>query len=252
MSKREIWDYWRRLGYSEKATAAIMGNIGPESAFQSNNVEDRCPLSDAEYTACVDNGTISRQQFCFDGYGYGYYQHTFHERKAGLFDLAKARGRSVSDSDTQHDWANTELHQAEYSAVLRTLQSDASLAEMTRVFMCQFERPGDQSQAAINYRIGIAKEILHEFAGTAVQDPGADLTPSVEKYWPPRMLDKSMTGPDVFALQGILCARGYYKQDMSGRFDSGLDAAVRDFQRAAGLSEDGVAGPLTWAALCRL
>ena len=241
MSKREIWNWWRSKGYSKKATAAIMGNIQEESAFISNNVEDRCPMTDAEYTAKVDNGQISKQSFCHDSYGYGYYQHTFWSRKAGLFDLCKKKGKSISDPDCQHEWAETELHQAEYLEVYKVLKSNASLAEMTRTFMLKFEKPAGQTEGYINRRIANAQAIYTEFKDESKPD-----TPPAESYWPPRMIDKNMTGPDVFALQGVLCARGYYKGNMTGRFDDILESAVKSFQKDFGLSQDGVAGPLTW------
>lgn len=254
MGKAEIWIWWRNKGYSPIAVASIMGNIWAESVFKSNNVEDRCPLSDSEYTWRVDTGQYSREWFMYDGpsnaegkhYGYGYYQHTFWSRKAGLWDLCKKRGKSISDESCQHEWAETELHQPEYLRVLNVLKSSASIEEMTKEFMCHFEKPADQSQGAINYRIGLAKQIYEEFAG----DPKPK--PVGESYWPPRMVDKSMSGPDVFALQGILCARGYYKGDMSGRIDDVVEAAIKAFQRDYNLASDGVAGPLTWSVLTDL
>lgn len=249
MGKCECWIWWRNRGYSPEATASIMGNIGPESAFIPNNVEDRCPLSDAEYTRRVDNGTIPRDQFCHDSYGYGYYQHTFWSRKAGLYDLCKKRGKSIADENCQHEWAETELHQAEYSRVLNKLKSNASLAEMTKEFMCWFERPADQSQTAISYRVSVAQEIYNEFAG---DDPKPSPVPPKETYWPPRMVDKNMSGKDVEVLQAILKAHGYGINYISGKFDDLLETEVKKFQRDNNLTQDGVVGPMTWAAILKI
>jgi peptidoglycan hydrolase-like protein with peptidoglycan-binding domain len=62
-------------------------------------------------------------------------------------------------------------------------------------------------------------------------------------------LKKGATGSDaVLALQTLLNLRG---QDIAidGDFGDQTDGAVRAFQKAKGLTVDGVAGPPTWAAL---
>lgn len=58
-------------------------------------------------------------------------------------------------------------------------------------------------------------------------------------------------GWDVAALQFLLRARGFSAGGVDGGFGSGTLAAVRRFQRAAGLTTDDVAGPRTIAALRR-
>lgn len=241
MSKESCWIWWRNKGYSPKATAAILGNIQPESAFRSNNVQDNCPLSDVDYTAKVDNGTIGREQFSRDEYGYGLYQHTYWSRKQGLFDLCKKKKKSISNENCQHIWAEKELHQAEYSRVYNKLKSDASLAEMTREFMLYFEKPQNQSESAIAYRVRLATAIYNEFAGK--------LPPEKTTYWSPRTIDKNMTGADVEVLQAVLKARGYDINYISGKFDGLLDSQVRRFQSDNGLVVDGIVGNKTWTAL---
>lgn len=248
MGKAEIWAWWRGKSYSKKATAAIMGNIQAESVFLSNNVEDRCPLTDEEYTRRVDNGQISREWFIYDGpnnkdglhYGYGYYQHTFWSRKAGLYDLCKKKDRSISDPECQHEWAETELHQGEYLRVLNKLKSDASLADMTREFMLYFEKPGDQSENAIAYRVRLAQAIYDEFAGE--EKPN--------EYWPPRKLEKGMSGPDVAVMQSVLAARGY-DVSIDGDFGSKTEEAVIAFKTSEGLTKSNVMGNKAWSRLLR-
>lgn len=241
--RKAAWEYWRGKGYDENAVASIVGNIGPESAFRANNVEDRCPLSDADYTARVDDGRISRDGFIKDRYGYGLYQHTYWSRKAGLYDLAKKRGVSIADPTVQHDWAETELHQPEYWRVLNVLKSDAGIYEKTRAFMLWFERPADQSEAAISYRVSCAMEAYKEFAGTQQSIPAQNMA-----LWPPRVVDKTMSGSDVLVLQSILLARGY-DVVASGTFDDATEQAVQKFQRLNCLDVDGVVGPMTWGTL---
>ena len=58
-----------------------------------------------------------------------------------------------------------------------------------------------------------------------------------------------MKGEDVKALQAALNAAGHDCGEADGDFGAKTDAAVRAFQRAAGLAVDGQAGPKTIAAL---
>lgn len=56
-------------------------------------------------------------------------------------------------------------------------------------------------------------------------------------------------GPEVEALQRRLAERGHFFGTVDGVFGALTDAAVRRFQQAARLTVDGIAGPLTLAAL---
>jgi peptidoglycan hydrolase-like protein with peptidoglycan-binding domain len=58
-------------------------------------------------------------------------------------------------------------------------------------------------------------------------------------------------GWDVAALQFLLSSRGFGPGGFDGGFGPNTDAAVRRFQRAAGLAVDGLAGPATLGALRR-
>ena len=279
MSKSSIWAKLKAKGFSDTACAAIMGNMQQESAFKPNNVEDRYHAdtgkSDEYYTAAVDNGSYSRNDFMRDGgkaYGYGLCQWTFYSRKAGLYDFAKKRGVSIADEQMQIDWMMEEMHQSEYSSVYDTLMSGTSLKKMTEKFMCRFENPADQSECAINYRVGLAQAVYTEFAGTTPDDPSPDdpcPTPTPDPtpadpdtpdtpFWPFRGMKggaddpglcKGMVGCDVLALQAILTCQGYGCA-ADGIFGPITDEKVRQFQSdTEALSVDGIVGRNTWAAL---
>lgn len=68
-----------------------------------------------------------------------------------------------------------------------------------------------------------------------------------------RNLKQKMSGPDVRFVKDSLFSLGFYnskiKQIANDTFGSDTFVAVRKFQRAKGLEDDGVVGPLTWAAL---
>lgn len=62
-------------------------------------------------------------------------------------------------------------------------------------------------------------------------------------------LKKGAEGDLVKQLQMALKERGYFSEDITGYYGSKTEEAVAAFQRAAGLSADGVAGPQTLTSL---
>jgi len=62
------------------------------------------------------------------------------------------------------------------------------------------------------------------------------------------VLREGSRGPDVVRMQNLLKARGV-AIDANGEFDSATKAAVKQFQQANNLVEDGVVGKHTWEAL---
>jgi murein DD-endopeptidase MepM/ murein hydrolase activator NlpD len=66
-----------------------------------------------------------------------------------------------------------------------------------------------------------------------------------------RLLRQGDAGWDVAAFQFRLAWRGFPSGDFDGVFGAHVEAAVRSFQRWAGLSVDGIAGPATLGSLRR-
>lgn len=66
---------------------------------------------------------------------------------------------------------------------------------------------------------------------------------------PTPLLQFGSQGSAVLELQRALHRAGHFCERIDGSFGKKTDEAVRAFQRAAGLSADGVVGPATWAAL---
>ena len=56
-------------------------------------------------------------------------------------------------------------------------------------------------------------------------------------------------GDEVSAIQNMLKKKGYYTGAVDGIFGSKTQTAVKNFQKAAGLTVDGIAGPQTLKAL---
>ena len=67
-----------------------------------------------------------------------------------------------------------------------------------------------------------------------------------------RVLSSGSTGADVRTLQAILQSRRYGPLKLTGIFDELTVAAVKRFQREAGLAPDGVVGPQTRPRLVAL
>ena len=56
----------------------------------------------------------------------------------------------------------------------------------------------------------------------------------------------------VDRLEGLLYAHGYTYGSTKGVFSDSTDRAVRKFQQDNKLTVDGIAGPMTWAAITKL
>lgn len=62
-------------------------------------------------------------------------------------------------------------------------------------------------------------------------------------------LHRGSTGPSVSRLQRALAGAGFYHLSIDDDFGAGTEQAVRAFQKANGLTVDGIAGAATFAAL---
>jgi hypothetical protein len=68
---------------------------------------------------------------------------------------------------------------------------------------------------------------------------------------PSSALKRGARGPRVIALQRALTRLGYYKGRIDGQYGPGTESALSSFQTVAGLTPDGILGPLTRRALQR-
>ncbi len=75
-------------------------------------------------------------------------------------------------------------------------------------------------------------------------------TPACAAGYP--LLRKGAKGVYVFVLQDLLNALGFTGGGLDGVFGNGVEAAVRRFQAANGITADGVVGCSTWQRLAEL
>lgn len=159
------WKYLlENLTPNKIGVASLMGNLEAESAFIPNNVQNSYEKKvgkDAEYTAKVDNGTYSREEFTRDAAGYGLAQWTYWSRKQGLYDKAKAMGVSIADLNMQLIYLVYEIKANK--TVFSALSNATSIREASDVVLKKFERPADQSDANCASRAARGERIYAKY-----------------------------------------------------------------------------------------
>ena len=247
MTEIEIYGQCLKLGMTPAGAAGATANILAESAGRPNNVEDRSGIEDERYTAMVDNGTYGN--FTTDAFGYGLCQWTSRNRKKEFLDYAQGHGVSIGDASMQFQFMAREMRNG-YSYVWSTLTHTTDPYEAGYV-MCKFYEIPANTGAQSQYRGNQARGIYDRCSGTTPADPVEpdDPEPVVKKEWPPRMICKGMDGIDVTVLQALLVAHGYTVNAINGVFDESTDRATRAYQKANGLTQDGIAGNDTFHSI---
>ena len=191
-----IWLTLRQIyGYTDIATAAIMGNLKFESGMRSNNAENLyvgnnssgTEDKDIAYTNMMNgnraafcdkdiawsgqtNGSLSIGGKARDGYvGYGLAQWTYWNRKALLWDMAHEAGVSIDDIGIQLKVLDYELKNS-YTSVRNTMQNTTDLTVATSAFLKGYERPADQSDSVVQKRTGGAISYYNTYSGKIYAD----------------------------------------------------------------------------------
>lgn len=143
---QRIWDFLIGKGLGSVTVAAIIGNIGVESAgFQLDALSS-------------------------DGHeSYGLCQWTAG-RKENLFNLANSMGKPPSDLDVQLNYLWQELQGSHKHALDATVACGDNLEDATEVFCRKFEVP-DMKYAHLDKRIEIARQAF-ETQGKGVATSG--------------------------------------------------------------------------------
>ena len=146
-------------GMTPAGACGLIGNLEAESdGFYPNRLEYLCvkrlkenrkTYTDATYTAAIDSGEISCEEFLhpLPGklYGYGLAQWTTPARKSGLWSLAHQLGVSIADLDMQLDYLMQEL-EGKFPGVLKVLKSTSSIREASDIVLVKFEAPSNAEQ----------------------------------------------------------------------------------------------------------
>ena len=276
-----IFNQLRAAGVSRAGALGLLGNWKAESGLEPCRLQNDFSanrICSRSYTADVTAGRITRAQFARDQKGYGLAQWTYFNfstgqgRKLDLYDFWKKSGKALDDVPMQVSFALHELTtEAQYAGLWQILRTTDDIWTATDKVCRLYEQP---YYCNVDARFRYAKEIEAEISKKPEEEPNvsgsssertssgvnelssrlteANDTKLVRTTWPPRMIDKSMSGTDVAVLQAILTARGCYTGLLDGLFGDALDASVRKFQREHDLDPDGVVGPLTWRKILSL
>lgn len=166
-NEEKIWNYLYDKIKNAFGVAGMEGNLFAESGLLPCNMQDsfekKLGMTDASYTAAVDNGNYKK--FERDGVGYGIAQWTFWSRKNALLAYAKKTGKSIGDLEMQLEFLYKELSE-NYKSVLTALKTAKSVKAASDIVLLQFERPANCSDSVKNLRASYGQTIYNRYAGT--------------------------------------------------------------------------------------
>ena len=172
-SLQKTWEYFRNKGLPPNGVAGLMGNLYAESGIQPVTVQSHNynGWNDETYTQKVDSGEHTK--FTSDSKGYGLAQWTSSGRKQGLLNMAKQKGTSVGDLNTQLDYLDSEL-QGGYKGVWNTISNpNVSLQDASNSVLHDFESPKDQSASVENTRASYGQTVLNTTGGKGTGAKGS-------------------------------------------------------------------------------
>jgi hypothetical protein len=228
MSVQTIHDQLLASGMTEEGVDGLMGNMRGESAMRSNNVEDRCPIADADYVALVDNDPS--YDFVTDNgahYGFGLCQWTEKKRKAKLLAYAKMQGCSIADEDMQVRFCILEM-KSDFPQVWAVLTSSHDLRQCTEIVLNIYENPMVKN---LGVRLQYAQAFYDQFSAGTPQVSTVD-TISVPSDDAP--LPAYPWKPDlaVMLLQALMRYDGYWDGEIDGYKSDEFRDAVVDYAEA--------------------
>lgn len=210
-AEKTIWNKLKSYGLNDFAVAGVMGNFCAESGFAANNLQnsfnERLKMTDAEYTAAVDNGSYTN--FVRDSAGYGLAQWTYWSRKQALLEFARQRGKSIGDLDMQLEFFWKEVQG--YKAVLDVLKNAASILDASNAMLHGYEKPADQSAGSEKKRAAYGQGIYDKYAN-ATPTPTPIPTPQAPAKFPYQVRVKI---PDLYIRKGA--GVNYQKGNFTGK-----------------------------------
>lgn len=176
--EEQTWNFLKAEIGNDYGVAGLMGNLSAESRLNPKNLENLCErrlkeagkpyCTDESYTSAVDSGKIDRAEFLnpLPGkqYGYGLAQWTSVGRKASLYDLAKSKGVSIGDLETQLEYLCKELRNS-YKSVLSALKNAVSVKTASDIVLVKFENPKNKSDSVKNTRASRGQAFYDKYAG---------------------------------------------------------------------------------------
>lgn len=166
-----LFNYLKSMGMSDVASAAVLGNIYAESGVIPGNLENsgetKYGINDKDFTAALNNGTMTLADI--PGKGYGIAQWTSAGRKDKLTNFRNLKGAPFDDMAMQSEFLYNELYR-DYSKVFNTINAMDDIGRAAGVVVRKFEIPGSvnpdyhpdllndpESLGTFNKRAGYAK-----------------------------------------------------------------------------------------------
>ena len=179
-TEKVIWNYLMNKIKNAYGVAGLMGNLYAESGLISNNAQNtgnkKLGMSDAEYTAAVDNGSYTN--FIKDSIGYGLAQWTYWSRKESLLNFAKSKKASIGDLNMQLEFLVKEI--SGYSAVYKAITEAKSVREASDAVLTGYEKPADMSESVKVKRAGYGQTYYDKYASkTTTESTTKPTTPTI-------------------------------------------------------------------------
>ena len=255
--QQTIYNMLRQAGMTEAGALGAVGNFERESNCEPIRLQGDFQSSRAisrDYVRKADDGQMTETEFARP-IGFGLAQWTYPQRKINLWRFWKAYGGSLGNVQMQVEFALKEF-KTEFIPDWRLLCSTSDIREAAKAVCDRYENPAIHNvdaryQAALRIKAELELGEWENTEAVVPEKPGdnLELIPATE-YWPPRVLCKGMTGPDVIVLDALLTARGWLlKASNKGIFTGPMEIAVKAFQYAYHLDVDGIVGPQTWSKL---
>ena len=220
-------------GWTLAGAAGAIANIEAESAFKRTNLQDSYErvvgMTDEQYTNAVDSGYYTN--FAGDGCGYGICQWTAHDRKRGMLNYHRARGKSIGDFECQVDWMKLEIRSYKHPYTVCKESNDPYTCGY--VFCMEYEIP-DNTKAKAEYRGGLAQEWYAWLENNL--EPVEDTTQTPTPYKPKDPIEATFPpDPTIYAFQLYMWRNGYWEAEKinghkSKDFFTALEQFVKDMQ----------------------
>lgn len=206
------------LGSIQQETASTFDPaIVQRGAKDKNGVK----FTNESYIQAVESG---KQDFVFDGIGYGIFQHTSKGRKQNYLNFFKGKGLRINDLKGQLMFFDWEITTTGYANIRKAIKEHWGLDECARVFCTDYERPHSMQEGeavkeqAIQKRIKYARAIRAFFeaeeSAKQKEEQKVEVTPPMAKNGMTICLDAGHYGkynrsPKVPA---------YYESDFTWKF----------------------------------
>lgn len=140
------------LGLTKEQASGVVGNLWAESGL----VPDRIQGSGMKRGILPQAGNG----------GYGWAQYTHNSLKTDLINFAKGKGVDLNTQPLTDELNYEYLKHwvAKNSNKLNALKSTKDIRSATDYFLKQYERPANQSEAALNKRAGFANTVYNQMA----------------------------------------------------------------------------------------